>query len=60
MSWEELDTVSAQNKHDYKSDDIETVMRVYDMVKEIDNDKCFMSELVKDLGKNLESCSDKK
>ena len=27
VSWDELDTVSKQNNHNYKSDDIETVMR---------------------------------
>lgn len=33
---EELDEVSKNHKHDYKSDDIETVMRVGDMLKDID------------------------
>lgn len=28
VSWEELDNVSENHKHDYKSDDIETIMRI--------------------------------
>jgi len=28
VSWEELDTVSKNHNHDYKSDDIETIMRI--------------------------------
>lgn len=39
VKWEELSLVSEAKKHDYKSDDIETIMRVSDMVSNISNDK---------------------
>ena len=36
VSWNKLDEVSINHKHDYKSDDIETVMRIGDMLEDID------------------------
>ncbi|MCX6051041.1 MAG: NAD-binding protein [Campylobacterales bacterium] len=33
VKWDELDNTSRNHEHDYKSDDIETVMRIGDMVK---------------------------
>jgi len=36
VRWDELDIVSKNHGHDYKSDDIETIMRVGDMLKDID------------------------
>jgi len=32
VTWEELDKVSENHRHDYKSDDIETVIRSYEMI----------------------------
>ncbi len=39
VSWEELDKVSEVMEHDYKSDDIETFMRIPSLEKEISKDK---------------------
>ncbi len=57
VAWEDLDKVSQSNdhKHDYKSDDVETVIRakaMSDNVSKMDIDKChicYMSELIKEL-----------
>ncbi len=35
VSWEELDNISKNHNHDYKSDDIETFMRIPSLEKEI-------------------------
>ena len=45
VSWDKLDSVSKNHQHDYKSDDIETVMRISDMTKHLDDSmlrKCYM------------------
>ena len=36
VKWDDLDNVSKNHKHDYKSDDVETVMRIGDMLEEVD------------------------
>lgn len=46
VPWEELDIVSKNHHHDYKSDDIETVMRISDMTKHLNDDnlkKCYLA-----------------
>ena len=60
VSWDELDNISKNHQHDYKSDDIETVMRISDMTKHLDDymlQKCYMKEYLVDFRKLLKSLS---
>ena len=53
VSWEKLDSVSKFIGHDYKSDDVETVMRVSNMTKDAVLEKCFMKTHILDFGKAI-------
>jgi len=58
VSWDELDNVSKNHQHDYKSDDIETVMRISDMTKHLDDamlQKCYMKVYIIEFRKLLKS-----
>lgn len=44
VPWEELDKVSKNHKHDYKSDDSETVMRAYEMAASISSSSELLSQ----------------
>jgi hypothetical protein len=37
VSWEDLEQVSESHKHDYKSDDLETIMRSSEILKDLDS-----------------------
>lgn len=52
VSWDGLDKVSQNHGHDYRSDDVETIMRSYEMAKKVDN-MWFLHTQMENLKKNL-------
>lgn len=43
VSWDDLDKISENHKHNYKGDDVETIMRAYHMINSI-NDEEWLNE----------------
>lgn len=55
VGWDELDKVSKNHKHNYKSDDVETVIRAYEMIKDIkDSENSLMKDSITDFIKLIE------
>lgn len=51
LKWDELDSVSINHNHDYKSDDVETVMRIGDMVQDVDVQTSYIKDFIENIKK---------